>query len=53
MCLFMVEERASVAVGAPTQVTPAARICSYSVPNNTLQLKSQQLFNKLLNYYYY
>lgn len=34
--LFMVEERAGVAVGAPTQVTPAARIFSYSVPNITL-----------------
>lgn len=44
MCLFMVEEGASVAVGAPTQVTPAAGICLCSVSNETLQSK---LFIKL------
>ena len=31
VCLFMVEKGASVAVGAPTQVTPAAGIFSNSI----------------------
>lgn len=37
--LFMVEEGAGVAVGASTQVTPAAGIRSYSIRNNTMQLR--------------
>lgn len=40
VCLFMVEEGASVAVGAPTQVTPAAGIRSYSMPGITLYPRS-------------
>lgn len=44
--LFMVEERASVTVGASTQVTPTATICLYSVPNIKPIIYS-------INYYYY
>lgn len=36
MGLFMVEEGASMAVGAPAKVTPAAGIYSYSIPHNKL-----------------
>lgn len=43
VCLFMVEERAGVAVGTPTQVTPAAGIRSYSMPQISLFQINQQI----------